>query len=81
MRIMELTVSLSRRRNLGNYEHDEQLVAVKVAFEGGDSLAHRTRELTQELNRILDNHGPKGMLERAKEVHLSKKTEPGTWAP
>ncbi len=54
MKLKELTVSVSRKINLGNYESKGILIGATVALEETDDMLEAKQELTNRLNQFLE---------------------------
>jgi len=67
MRVTEVTVSRSKKVNLGNYESAEDFVAMKAEAETGDSASEIAERLFRLTRTLLDEHGHKDLEQRARE--------------
>lgn len=54
MKLKELTVSVSRKINLGNYESKGILIGATVMLEESDDMLEAKQELTNRLNQFLE---------------------------
>lgn len=68
MRVEEVTVSRSKKVNLGNYESAEMFVAVKASVESGESAKGIGDTLANLTDTLLREHAPKDLQARAKEA-------------
>jgi len=54
MKPKELTVSVSKKLNVGNYESHGVLIGATVSIEGNEDLLEAKQELANKLNQFLD---------------------------
>jgi len=73
MRIEEVTVSRTKRVNLGNYESAEMFVALKAAVDSTESAKDVGNTLADLTKTLIAEHAPKDLEQRAKE-----KSKPGS---
>ncbi len=74
MRVLEITASLSRRVNLGNYEHEDRFLAIKISPETGDERIHDlVLVLFKNLEDEVRSSLPKGIYGKAEDEYLARK--------
>ncbi len=67
MRVEEVTVSRSKKVNLGNYESAELFVAVKATVDSTESTKNVGDTLANLTETLLKEHAPKDLEARARE--------------
>ncbi len=72
MRVEEVTVSRSKKVNLGNYESAELFVALKATVDSTESAKDVGDALARLTDTLIGLHAPKDLETRARE-QASKK--------
>lgn len=67
MRIEEVTVSRKRHVNLGNFENEEILIAMKAEVDTTESAKDVADHLARLTKTLVLEHGPKDMEQIARE--------------
>ena len=67
MRVEEVTISRSKKVNLGNYESAEMFVALKASVDSSESAKDVGDTLANLAKTLLQEHAPKDLEQRAKD--------------
>ena len=75
MRVIELTVSVTRKMNLGNYESKDFFGAVKMEVESGDDVWVKCRETFRTLAAEVEQ----AALEAVARIAEEKEAKKASW--
>jgi len=66
MKVIEITVSISHKTNLGNYESEDTFAALKAAPDSDEDAVEVARELFRAAKTLVKEAAPPDLVERAR---------------
>jgi hypothetical protein len=66
MKIIEITVSISHKTNLGNYESEDTFVALKASPDSDEDAVEVARQLFRSAKGLVKEAAPADLVERAR---------------